>query len=500
MSQTILTSVLDTFTKDEIRDFNNFISSPYFNKNPKICFLFSLISKKYPNCSDFDIYCRKTYQKVYKSKNYNDSTLRSLVHRTTKLLEEFLIIENLGNREIDKLDILLNDLNRRNLKNAYNKVITENINKLKGKSNINYNFFYSMFKIEVNNYNNLKINDKIIKKNNIKKHLNSLNNANVYLTMYYIMDTINNYIRYMLNCKKYNINFCTSKIAKLVESLNIKEIYEIIKETKFDYIVELYINLLDTYVNIYKETNKYYMIYKNNVELYAKQLSKDEIRFHYSNLINYCNIKENQCPADDTHKLELLFLYEVMLKKRLYIYDRTKYLPVSLFRAILFHSLRIGKSSWTYEFISNYVKEIDPKQRVNMYNFGMAFYYNTEMEFEKALDCLNRIEQNYFIFKYDAKCLKATLYYSLGYIENLIDHLHTYKEFLRNDELLSEDLKKYHKSFIFYLGKLILLNSDNSKDDFGYMFNKLQKTEIILQKEWLIKKFTEKMKYKTVAI
>jgi hypothetical protein len=430
--------------------------------------------------------------------------MRSLVHRTTKLLEEFIIIQDFEARKLEKLNILLEGLNRRNLSKVYQKVLAEHKNYLCGKLDVNHNYFYSLYKIEINNYNYSKINDKVIKKNNIRKHLNILNNTSIYLTIYYIMHTVNSYVKNLMNCKKYNISAYSNKISRLMEVLNIREIYEIIKGSKYDYLMELYINLLETFQNVHKNTNKFYIKYKSTVELYLKLLSPDEIKFHYTNLINYCNIKENQCPADDFYKMELLSLYEIMLKRKLYIYDEIKYLPISMYRAILLHSLHVGNLSWALEYISKYIKEIDPKYRQNMHNYSMAFFHNYESQYEKSLDYLNKIEQNYFVFKYDLKCLKSIIFYSLGYYENLLDHLHTYKEFLRNDELFSEDLKSYHKSFIFFLRKLVFYNLNIPKDDtsdvIGYTFNKLQKTELILQKDWLQQKYIELKKRKLKAV
>ncbi len=90
--------------------------------------------------------------------------------------------------------------------------------------------------------------------------------------------------------------------------------------------------------------------------------------------------------------------------------------------------------------------------------------------------------------KTNSKKLQLLNFFELGYHNELISLIDSFKHFIQREKLIGETIKKRNLPFIKYLSELNLLIIKNKPDDIQMMKKKLENSEYFVLKEWLISK------------
>jgi hypothetical protein len=475
-----------SFSPGEMNSFLNFLNSPYHNKSRNVIKLFSIITKYYPEFKSDSLTKEKLYKAVYNNDSYNDSTFRNLTAGLLNLAQEFLVVQRVGTDTISSGNILLNELLLRNQSSFF----TRNANRIFddiARQGVDFQYLYNRYQLERNLFNFSIINDKITNKKNVYSHIENLTNSVIFLTIYYFTEIICGYLNFIIYSENFNTKDFANFMNMILESCDMKRIHEYLKDKhEYDFVLEIYLSLFYTFTR--PEDDEEYFKYKALVEKHHDKLSRDELSFHYSKFISYCILKGVRDNDDKRFEAELFDLYNIILEKKLYANNKIGHLPLVLFRDILFLAVRIRKYDWLKKFVAKYSKKLHPMYIENMESFGYAYLLSETGDFDKALDYVNKISMDYFIFKYDVKNLRLKIYYELNYFEEALSLIHSYREFLRNNPFLSEKRKRRVRNFIKYLERLILLRSGSSRQDSGYLESQLSREENVTHKAWLLEK------------
>jgi hypothetical protein len=155
--------------------------------------------------------------------------------------------------------------------------------------------------------------------------------------------------------------------------------------------------------------------------------------------------------------------------------------------------MRINRLDLMKILIDKYTEKIEPAERNNMYNFANAFYYYELKDFTRSLKFINKIRMDYFIYKYDVKNLLLKVYFELGFFEEALSLIHSYRELLRKDTFLTDSRKIINKNFIKYVRRIIVLKIDNKIKDIEFVKEDLKSFDKISSKQWLLDKIDESM-------
>jgi hypothetical protein len=480
--------LLRSLSPEEFSRFGDFVSSPYFNKSKNIITVYEYLYPFYPDFTDSKISKFALYEKLFNSGNYKDSSIRNVLAKLINLALEFLVNENLGYDKLSRQNMLLEELNRRKLNELFIKNLKETEKGIINFNGVDFDYLLNRYILERNKYNFSIQNDKITSKNKVYPQLRQLSDAGVYLSIYYITEMISDNINIMVYYEKYNVEGkMPATISRILSSIDSNRIFSIIKDNfEFDYLLEIYLALQNSFRDM--ENDKAYFRYKELVGKYIKNLSADEISVHYSIMLGCCIIKGKLVKSPSGFNTELMNLYDEILKNEYYKNKKVQYLPEDLFRDILFLRIRENKLELVKEIIDKYTVKIHASERDNMYHFSFAFYYFALRKFEKSLEYINKIRLDYFIYKYDVKNLMLKVYYELGYLEEAISMIHSYRELLRKDVFLTESRKIRNRNFIKYLRKLIILKIDNKMHEIENIKIDLQNLSEVRYKKWLIEK------------
>lgn len=256
---------------------------------------------------------------------------------------------------------------------------------------------------------------------------------------------------------------------------------------EYSFVLELYRTLFEAFSDF--EDEEKYHVYRNMLVEVSERLSHDERTFHYSRLINYCIMKKNGDSTRKKYAIELFNIYIKMLENNYYKDDKVDILSVDLFRDILLQALELKKYKWVENFIKNYCDKVLPQYAGNMYNLAYAYINFSQKNYNQVIDFLNKINVNEFVFKFDIRNLLIKSYYELGYTEEILYQIHSYREFLRKNELVAELRRSRIENYLRFLKKLVLMKDKESAINIGYVKQQLLKAENVAYKDWLLEKF-----------
>lgn len=117
MIKSSLLEILRTFSKQELIKFEDFIRSPYFNKNENVLKLFLVIKKYAPAFNDPDLNKEIVWKSLFPGMKYNYGKMKNVIHDLNQLAEKFIRLEHAERNEIRKDYQLLEVLFERNILN-----------------------------------------------------------------------------------------------------------------------------------------------------------------------------------------------------------------------------------------------------------------------------------------------------------------------------------------------------------------------------------------------
>jgi hypothetical protein len=429
------------------------------------------------------------YKMLYGGRRFNISTVRNLYFRLNELAKNFLSIREFEKERMLQSDLLLRQLNNREIKQSFLKTLGRAEKAVDAAESFSRDSYYFKYKLANQKLDFAKLSEPIIKKDMAGEHLKYLSDSDLFLTIFYITELICDYLLTQAQSYKHSLALDKNFTDKVLGWINVKNVIEYCDENKREeFLLLLYADLLNAYAD-FDDYNKY-LKYKETFFRCKRRLSQIEISFHYERLINYCNLKRIALCKDYDFDRELFAVYQQAIPDRYWVNDVQKYLPSSLFRAVVFLAVHLNKLRWLDGFIEKNAKLMRPKEKENMYNFGMAYYHFGLQNYEKSRDYANYIKPNYFIFKYDIHNLESRLFYKLGYYDGALTKISSYSKLIKNDEFLEQSRKTNHKNFIRYIKELVeYKNEEREIEDVEFKKRQLQKEDHILYKNWLLQEY-----------
>lgn len=479
-------TLLKQFTPKEISEYGKLVSSPFFNNHSTLIKLFNELKKYYPDFNNKNFTKENLYKIVNSEKNYNDIVFRKYLSNLMKLGEEYLnILEARSRKEKYDLNILI-QYEKRNLYDLYNRKLKSIETKQLGKNEISVDYFYNMHLLQ-----NSKVN-----------HLLSLNKFE--FINKYVQSSQNNLLNYFLFNSVFGFKTLHSQKNTFTFSNNMSSV-ELFFQC-FDF--EKFISSLKNIRNFSKmDIDMLELIYydfqlaqdKSEPEIYYKLKAKitecgkyfdKELSYVYMSQLNSYCLLEIASGKNDLKK-ELFENYKLMLENGYYELNGISSLNLSVYRAVLLSAIRVNELEWAEFFIVKYKDHIKADSRENIFNYANAILQFEKKEFLNSLKSASDLKFDSFIFHLDVNVLRLMLYYELNYITNAVSLIDSYKHFLRNSKILSEEIKLKHNNFLILYGKLIKAKEYPKETELNFLKNLIHQENSIIKKNWLLEKTVE---------
>ncbi len=479
MLKSNLLEILATLNLKEFKDFGEYVNSPFFNKNEAVIKLYEYIRRYFPALEGLNFGKENVFSEIFPNAEYNDGFMRTIMFNLTKLAEDYIAYKDFKSRELTEQIHLLKALNKRDLNRLFSKNLKLASEKLE-KNRIHDEFYFNeKFLIEyeknINDFKSIKIlNQKDIPEGGIA-------NQSEYLINYFILQLLKRY-RTLLNLKNVlDIDFGRPLMAELLQYIESHP--EIYTEIPLAGLLYNEIKLLET------DDKDYYNSIKELVLDMNTGFDRSE-RFNGLVVIsNYClkkNHEGNRSALEDFMEIS-----EFMFENKIDTLNKGDYLQINYFRTVLLMALTAGRVDWAERFVKESKDALSPEERENAYNFAMARLEFSRRNFERSLKFLSLVRYDDIYYKFSGKTLQAQLYYELDMLNELSDHLDSYRKFLNNSKLLTGLHKKVNENFVKVMNDLLKLKSNSGRTKISKLKEKITTYKELSGKSWLLNKLEE---------
>ncbi len=485
-NETKLIVFLQTFSENEIADFEKFISSPYFKKGRDLMPLLKGILKFYPNLSQDGLNEESIYREIYPDASFGDrkskDILKTLSSSLLKMAEEFMMLANLNTSKPLKNRLLLDELLDRGLIKYYPQY------RQKADAELNSPGESSVQAL-LDNY--------FLQSTDTRFHIMSLDHARYrehvfksgdYLSAHYIVNLLR-ILKLREIAEVHQHNPFEERIPdRLSGRLNLEEIVEFYRGSEFEVFVSFHYY---TYMSIKNNCDEDYFHKAKKIFLANRsRLSNYEKMYFYSDLLNILNIGYMPAKGADNRR-EIFHLHILCIEDKAYKLDREKYMHPDFFRNIIINALYVKEYEEATAFVDKYISELEPKFRANMRHYSRSLIAFAKSEFEDALVNISKVKYDLVDFKIDVKILSMKIFYELRMTEQAYSMVDAFRHYLRSNKDLTPELRATYLNFIGYYLKLFHACLSKSKDEAMISGKEAMQEPLLAQKQWLLQKFSE---------
>jgi len=472
--------ILKTFSETEVKLFEEFLNSPFFNKNTKVIELYKVLIKYHPEYKDEKITSKNLFKELYKNLKFKESHVRNLFSDLNILGEKFIQYIRINNNyTYDKL--LIEELNNRNIPELLGKKIRtleKKINSVKLKDHdyfINRIFIYEMKsfimtdKSLIESYRPDEISSKI------KLFMLSLMESSLHL----IVEEQRARIKHDFGFLKHSLDYLRNHITDFEDSP----------------LLLIYYNLILCFFE--KNDEKYFFIVKELLRINFSSFSRIDKKNIYGMMQTYCAKRITK--GDRSYDKEFLNILQEMLQLKIVTQKEKDFISLNFYRNIIILCFNLKEVSILKKFIPDYINSISFESRMSVAAYSNAHLSFLQNNFEKALDLCNKIDFNDLLtstndnlyFKNDVKKLILMCFYELNFLESAISLIDTHKHFLKNSRFIKEEMRKKNMNFLNFVNDLIKLKIKFDDFELVKFKNKVLSTKGLTYLNWILEKIGE---------
>ena len=465
--------ILKTFEKQELKSLDSFLASPFFNKKQEIIDLYRYIVKYAPEFSNEKKLSKAVIsRKLFPGKRFDPEKIQRTISTFTKLVEQFIIQNEIQNNKVSQSFNLLEFYEKKSLYEHYNKAQKQLENILKKNGQNNESDYLNKYLLSLGKLNNYSI-------NNQTERYEELNQTIKYFQIYCLFGNLK------LLCHFFN-NKTIIKLdedAQLVDLILAQSQLEKFKENTH---IKAFYNALMFIKDQDNEDN--FLELKSMLQVGDQIKDQYDEKLLYDFSLNYCALRINA--GHQNYYNEIFQLYQAALKTPFFCIDN--YIFPNTIKNIITTGLRLGELEWIEQFLVEYKDKIHPDHREDVYNYNFAHLLFYKKEYDKALDYLSNVSYTDTFFKTDAKKLTAMIYYEQDEVRLLYSFVERFYMSNYRNNMVSERHIMSNRNFITILKQLINVTPGDT-DKLEKLLQKIDEAEALADRFWIREKVLEKL-------
>lgn len=472
MLNTKLVQILAALSPKEFKAFEQYVSSPYFNRNKQVVELLEAIKPFHPGYNNPKFTREFIFSKVFgKSEKFNEAKLRYVLSDLTLLLEGFLAVEGFLENPQEQKYFLVKSLRERNMDKYFLQHLEEahTQNTKPGLADSDFYFYNYIFNEQSYLFTSVKNNRSID---------SSLQELIDNLEVFYLAKNLKYYCEIVNRQNILSVKYKLSIFEQILPYIQEREFAEYPA-------IQIYTTILRTLTdNTHHEDYDKLM---HLIGLHAAKFPRTEVRDMYAFAQNYCIKQINSGNGDFLRKL--FELNKTLLATGL-IFEGG-YLSPHDFKNIVTVSLRVNEFDFAHDFIQNQKDRLDPSIRDNAHTFSMAWYHFFRKEYDKTLKTLLKVEFTDVYYHLDAKSLLLKTYYELNEEDALYSLFDAFKIYLRRNKLISDYQRDVYSNLISFTRRLVTARHGSNRVNAEELKKEILETKKVADINWLLAKVDE---------
>lgn len=465
----------NSLSQEEVEKFDEFVSSPYFNKNEKNIKLFKYLKSLYPFLEPPDIKNEALFKNIY-DEPYNAVKASRMISDFNRVFEKFIYQLEHENNIIYNNLLCLTALSKRGLRKKFeenSKKIIENFDEQFLKDD---DYYYTYQNIQYENYSFYR--DELssaFPPEQLQKRSDNLD----YFYFFSKLHTFRDMLLYQDNAGK-KLNFTHRMRDEILTFIrdNAAELKE--------HHPNLYIIYLSLMMESNLEDNSFAVEYIEYLAYNHDRIPKGKLKYYYNYLLSFYITKVNN--GELSFRKNLLELIKIIDKYNLFLFN--EFIPETDFNRAVITALTVGEFEWAEYFINTYGKRLQPDIKENIVNLSLAKLYFYKKDYAKASKWLQKVTEKASSTFINSRILEAKIAYeekNFISIDYLIEGMRRYLE--RNKKVREIDVIN-NKKFLYFLRELVKLHSN--KENTLIIKKQLDNEEgFVPDKYWLYAKIGE---------
>lgn len=477
--------ILGSLSKEEFKQFGKFVRSPYFNENKKLAELYEILKKHHPDYSKKSLTKENAYVKLFPGRTYNDGTMRKLLSGMQQLAEEYIAHSHFDKVNLfEKTLLLMSHFDQKKLDKLFNIKMEELESRYKELNNFEDDYFKRNFELEVTRINYDLGRDRA--SHEPEKIRNDLTRCSLYMICYSLITALKLGQDIFVMKLSYDFDYRDTIAYKFIESLGPGKFIDSIKKyaPEFHLVLLIYFNRFMIAAGLDPDDLYYYEL----KAIVFKSLGLFT-RFEKYNLVLFLenSCEEKNISGKDFRK-ELHSVHREMLTRKLFTAEDEDYFSIIRFRGMVKCALLNDEFAWTEEFLNKYLEKLPIQFRDNMNYYSLALLYFRRRMFGKALENVSKVRFETYRIKFDVWALKLQIEFELGYYEEVLYSIDSFRHSLKNDTTSPHWMKARFSNFMNYFQKVLKIKHSQEKPEAEFFKNEISKSKEVLEKDWLLEK------------
>ncbi|MBN8571589.1 MAG: hypothetical protein J0M18_18345 [Ignavibacteria bacterium] len=478
--------LLATFSHDEIKEFERFIDSPFFNRDKTISQSYKFFKKFYPEFNNPKFTKENFFKSLYPGKPYNDSRVRNILSDLLKHGQDYITIKfTRGNPFVENASTL-EALSMRMLDTLFTKKINEAYESIDIKKHDPDEVYLFRKKLEDLKY------DFYFRRSKEDKGVETTTKRGENLVFFFLLKMLKLKILLYTNEHNFNIKPDAGLLNAAFENINLEALLEYVKKNHTDeysvLAVHYYFYVAQT---DFSKTDYYFSaekIFLNNIDKFSLREQSEMLHAFASLCIDYIHLGKFE------FNKYLLDVYKTMDRFQLFSEpDKPQVITLLGFRNIVLIAKEEKDYDWLISFLERNLDKIPKDSRDNMRDFSYALLEYDKQNYPRALEFISKVKYEFFYFRYDVKNLLLKCFYELDMFEQALYLITNYKLFLKQNKNISKDAKRIYSQHIKSIEKVTKLKMKFDEYE-AVKFKEEMKTMVPQSVKWAQGKLEELIK------
>ena len=463
-------ATLGYLTPSESKRLIRYLESPYFNQSKVIaalCERFLALHERGESGFDREV----IWDALFPGTAYEDVNFRKYCSDLLKLVEDFLVQENLSQAPVRKSLDLLEVVSRRKIEPLLSSALRQSKSALERQPYRSAGYFLEAFQMEKHYYKLMEFDLKLEMRANLEEISNNLD-------IFYWIEKLKLYTAVVSERKTRNFQYQLRFVEEMLAYLQ-----DFPMEDAPELAVYYY-----SFLMLYEEEEvTHYRNLRRLLDQYANAMPRKDMVELFDSALHYCVGKINR--GDRDFLQEYFDLFEEGLDKAIFVVGGE--LASWRFNNAVGAALGLGRIDWAENFVKKYKNALPAGARENTYAFNLARVYRFQGKFKEVLELLRDLEYEDIGYNLLAKSMVMMTYYDLDEYDALESFIESFRVFLNRHKNIATQRRRSYLNYIRYVRRLTRLLS-NDKAAIQALYEEVDRNRAtIANHSWVLEKLTE---------
>ena len=483
MNKSKIVQILQCFSPKEIKEFEKFVVSPYFNTGRNAEGLFNILKEYYPDFESDDLDREVVFKKLFPGEKFVEKKFKNVTSALTQLADRFMVNERLRNDPVEFEQLLYKEYWDRENYKPFLSILNSLEKRIEKLPFDRKNAFLVEEGIASYRYSHYL---KLIRPD---KAIPLIGESSEYSSLSFLIKFIKSVMYSHTAVITFNTPVKNTLFEEVRDGLDLDRIIAGLRKSKYRYLwlLELYYYTLKTYsdLNDVKSFKKAREIFNKHKE----KFSRFEKHYILMDLYSHC-IRQFSSGNIDFIRDEFEICKQLKDENALTDSEDTSILLIH-FRNFVYTALKAKEYDWLEEFVNDCAMMLAPDGRDSMRDFTLARLEFERGNFNKALEYASGIQYEIFTYKLDVKNLLLFIYYELELFDQAESLIDTYKHYITHMKEFSPAYMKKFKDFIKIYSLLFKARTSGKTQDPDLLLKKAEDIRVLPSRAWFVQKIKE---------